>query len=174
MRDIEKWHMRGLLTLASVFLWFHLFISLMINLLVRESGFLLYLQFRPFRYLDSFLEYYGFHYDMFETFFVVIFLSWTIASFLWPRMLIWPVIAANLLICFTIIELLWRYAGQELPLAHTPYNNIGTLSKKDWLIGRGFFLFVATSFTALLLPAAFNIVKDANWYGHLTETWKNR
>jgi len=172
MRDIDKWYMRGFLTLASVFLWFHILISFMINLLVRESGFLLYLQVMPFRYLNSLLEHYSFSYDMFEIFLIVIFLSWTISSFLWPRILIWPVIAANLLICLAIIELFWRYAGQELPLAHTPYNNIGTLSKKDWLIGRGFFLFVTTAFTAFLLPAAFNIVKGTNWYENYA--WKRR
>jgi len=52
MRDIEKWYMRILLALAGGFLWFHLLMSVFINLFIRAEGFLTY-QFAPFGYVKS-------------------------------------------------------------------------------------------------------------------------
>ncbi|VAV88842.1 hypothetical protein MNBD_ALPHA02-80 [hydrothermal vent metagenome] len=176
MRDIEKWYMRGLLTLASVFIWAHLFISMVINLFFREAGFLNY-QIMPMRYLSRFLEYFNPSEGVFisdSIFFGlmgIIFLITVIGPLRWPRMFIWPVIAVNLFVFVGSIELVWRNFMLSSMHASGPW---GQFDEYDWAKIRGFFIFFSALFLALLTPAAINITKQANWYGGLTKVWKNR
>jgi len=160
MRDMRKWYMRLLLMLASAFMWFHLFISMFMNLYVREEGFLTY-QLRPFIYLSNFLETYIFHGDVFKEVICVFALITIIGPLLWPRIFIWPVMAVNLFICVGSINLIWRHFMLSPLHGSGPW---GTLDASDWLVVREFFIFFSGLFVALLLPAAVRLVKKSGWY----------
>jgi len=170
MWDIEKWYMRILLALSGGFLWFHLLMSVIINLFVREEGFLTY-QFVPFGYIYRYLDSYNIHYDVFSALLGGFFLITVIGSLSRPRIFIWPVVAVNLFIFVGSIDLIWlNYKRPFLP-AHTPY---GTVDNYVWVEAREVLIFFSALFVILLMPAVFHLIKKTKWYNHVSAIWKRR
>lgn len=151
--------MRILLALASAFLWFHLFMTLVINLFVREEGFLSY-QFAPFVYLGRYFDSYNDPHDIFLYLLGIFFLLTIIAPLIRPRIFIWPVVVMNLFIIIGSIDLLWQNHVKPFPPASTPY---GTMEEYFWIAGRGIFIFFSALFVAFLMPSVCHLIKKMKW-----------
>ena len=151
--NIEKWYMRLVLTLASIFYSIHL-ITTYITFFFQPEGFI--------NISNQLLNYLHNHVDgaTFWTTYGVFFLIICLGSLALPRIFIWPAVIMNMFILVGSLELVWNNYERAIQFWAQSNTEYGQYT---WVIDQVFFIFFSALFVALLMPSLINLGKHNSW-----------
>lgn len=152
MSDIHKWYMRLLLAMISGLSCIQLLAGYFSNIFFNAKGFI----FMPFYQLHEVSQDVGT--ANLEYIVSILLLVMFVGPLLLPRIFIWPAVIINLFIFVGSADLLWNNYERSIIF----WTNINaSYGKYGWIKEQLFFMFWAALFVALLMPAAWRLVKGA-------------